>query len=145
MTPEELAQRFAEQLAKTPVSDILLQSLATLIDSAGVRLGLGPTGQNGADLAQARQAIEGADALLGVVEREVGAAEAEPFREAVRVVKMAFVDLSGRAAEGGPTAPPDGDAAAAEPAGAPPEGDAPDAGADRAGRLWVPPGTRDGD
>ena len=99
-----------------------MQSLATLIDSAGVRLGIGPTGESGKDLAQAKQAIEGADALLGVLESEVGEEQAAPFREAVRVIKMAFVDVSGAAG-----APVDDGAAdagvsdAAEPASAPTE------------------------
>ena len=45
-TEEELAAQFAEQLAKTPVRDIMLQSLATLIDAAGIRIGYGPVGES---------------------------------------------------------------------------------------------------
>jgi hypothetical protein len=43
-TPEEFAAALAEQLARTPVRDLLLQTMATFTDMAGIRLGLGPAG-----------------------------------------------------------------------------------------------------
>ncbi|MDH3226701.1 MAG: DUF1844 domain-containing protein [Thermoleophilia bacterium] len=139
---EELAERFAAQLAKTDVRDILLQSLATLIDSAGIRLGFGPLGDEGRDLAQAKQAIEGASALVGVVEREVGTEEAKVFQEPLRVIKMAYVQATqAAAAPAGDEST--GEAETVDPAAAqpPPATDRPEAG-DAASRLWVPPGSR---
>jgi len=124
-TQEEMAALLAERLARTPVRDVLLQCMATFIDMAGVRLGMGPTGDAARDLTQARQAIEALRALLEVSERELGAAQVRPFKEPLAVLQMAF----SRASE----------EPAAEAAPPPP---APDA----ASRLWVPPGTpRGGD
>ena len=137
-TPEELAAALAERLARIPVRDVLLQSMATFIDMAGIRLGLGPAGEEARDLVQARQAIEALRALLGVAERELGAAQVRPFKEPLAVLQMAYA----RAAEA-----PGGEAPAAEgEAGTagqdPPSASPPPAGPDPASRLWVPPGTR---
>jgi hypothetical protein len=124
-TPEELAAALADRLARTLVRDVLLQSMATFIDMAGIRLGMGPTGDDARDLVQARQAIEALRALLGVAERELGAAQVHPFKEPLAVLQMAYA----RAAE----APEEGE---------PGEGGAaPPAGPDPSSRLWVPPGT----
>jgi len=125
-TQEEMAALLAERLARTPVRDVLLQCMATFIDMAGVRLGMGPTGDAARDLTQARQAIEALRALLEVSERELGAAQVRPFKEPLAVLQMAFSRASEEpAAEAAPPPPP-----------------APDA----ASRLWVPPGTpRGGD
>jgi len=123
-TQEEMAAILADRLARTPVRDVLLQCMATFIDMAGVRLGMGPTGDDARDLQQARQAIESLRALLEVAERELGPAQVRPFKEPLAVLQMAF----SRASEE-PDAP-------AEDAPPPPP-PAPDA----ASRLWVPPGT----
>lgn len=127
-TQEEMAALLAERLARTPVRDVLLQCMATFIDMAGVRLGMGPTGDEARDLQQARQAIEALRALLGVAERELGAAQVRPFKEPLAVLQMAF----SRASEERPV--PSEEAPAAPPP-------APDA----ASRLWVPPGTPRGE
>jgi hypothetical protein len=128
-TQEEMAAMLAERLARTPVRDVLLQCMATFIDMAGVRLGMGPTGDDARDLVQARQAIEALRALLGVAEHELGAAQVRPFKEPLAVLQMAF----SRASEERTGAP---EAEAAPPPPAP----------DAASRLWVPPGTpRGGD
>jgi hypothetical protein len=131
-TPEELAAALAERLARTPVRDVLLQSMATFIDMAGIRLGLGPSGDEARDLTQARQAIEALRALLGVAERELGAAQVRPFKEPLAVLQMAYARVA--EAPGEADTPPAG--GEAQEAGAPPPVD-PDA----ASRLWVPPGT----
>ena len=131
-TQEEMAALLAERLARTPVRDVLLQSMATFIDMAGIRLGMGPSGDEAIDLAQARQAIEALRALLGVAERELGAAQVRPFREPLAVLQMAYArtvegaqDDEAAAGTGGTGAAPDPGPAAADPAS----------------RLWVPPGT----
>jgi hypothetical protein len=127
VTPEELAAAFAEQLARTSVRDLLLQSMATFTDMAGVRLGLGPGGAGARDLTQARQAIETLRAMIEVAERELGVAQARPFREPLAALQMAYARaVEGPPGEPGP--PPPG------PGGPPPD--------DPASRLWVPPGTR---
>jgi Domain of unknown function (DUF1844) len=138
-TPEELAAAFAEQLARTSVRDLLLQTMATFTDMAGVRLGFGPGGEGARDLAQARQAIETLRALLEVAERELGAAQARPFREPLAALQMAYARIVEEPSAEAPAAEPE--APGAEP---PPDSGTPPAD-DPAGRLWVPPGTRRGD
>lgn len=124
-TQAEMEAMLADRLARTPVRDVLLQCMATFVDMAGVRLGMGPAGNEARDLPQARQAIEALRALLGVAEQELGAAQVRPFKEPLAVLQMAFSRASEeRVDPAAPEAPP-----------APPP--APDA----ASRLWVPPGT----
>ena len=123
-TQEEMAALLADRLARTPVRDVLLQCMATFVDMAGVRLGMGPTGDEARDLGQARQAIEALRALLAVAEREIGAAQVRPFKEPLAVLQMAYSRASEERLD--PAA-----------AGSSPPPPAPDA----AGRLWVPPGT----
>ncbi len=131
VTPEELAALLAEQLARTSVRDLLLQTMATFTDMAGIRLGLGPGGDEARDLTQARQAIETLRALLEVAERELGAAQVRPFREPLAALQMAYARAVEQPSEGPP------DEGGTQPPG--PEGPPPD---DPASRLWVPPGTR---
>jgi hypothetical protein len=138
-TPEELAAAFAEQLARTPVRDLLLQTMATFTDMAGVRLGLGPAGDEARDLAQARQAIEALRALIDVAERELGAAQARPFREPLAMLQMAYARLVEAPAAGAPPPPPEPPGPEEPPTPPPPPGRPAD---DPASRLWVPPGTR---
>lgn len=124
-TQEEMEAMLADRLARTPVRDVLLQCMATFVDMAGVRLGMGPAGNEARDLPQARQAIEALRALLGVAEQELGAAQVRPFKEPLAVLQMAFSRASEERVD---PAPPD----------APP---APPPAPDAASRLWVPPGT----
>ncbi len=130
LTPEQLMAAFAERLARTPVRDVLLQTMATFSDMAGIRLGLGPFGDGPRDLAQARQAIEALRALLAVAERELGPAQVRPFKEPLAALQMEYA----RAVEEPPDAPEGGE-------GPPPPGPPP-AGDDPADRLWTPPGSR---
>lgn len=145
-TEEEFAAMMAERLAQTPVRDVLFQSMATFLNMAGIRMGLGPRGVEVQDLAQARQAIESARALMAVAERELGAAQVRPFREPLAELQMAFARLaeSGASREGedgddGPSSERTSRPAATQP----PRAQAPPKPADdAASRLWVPPGSR---
>lgn len=139
-TPEELAAAFADRLARTPVRDVLLQSMATFLDMAGIRLGMGPMGDEAKDLPQARQAIEAARALAGVAERELGAAQVHPFREPLAVLQMAYARAAEAPNDDEPPAGGSGGDPGGGPAGGPPPPPARDPGA--ASRLWVPPGAR---
>lgn len=118
-TPEEIAAAFVQRLGRTPVRDIVLQTMATMTDVAGIRLGLGPEGDAVRDLGQARLAIETLRALLAVADAEIGTAATRPFREPLAQLQMAFAQIS--EAAGGP-----GGGGGEEP---PP---------DPASRLWVP-------
>jgi hypothetical protein len=135
-TPEELAELMADQLARTSMRDLLLQTMATFTDMAGIRLGLGPAADEARDLVQARQAIEALRAMLEVAERELGAAQARPFREPLAILQIAYARAVEEPTQGeGPEA---GQTAGGGPQPGP-ESRPPD---DPASRLWVPPGTR---
>lgn len=130
ITPEQIAMAMVQRLGATPVRDIVLQTMATFVDIAGVRLGLGPEGDRVRDLAQARTAIEVLRAMLGVAEQELGAAQVRPFREPLAQLQMAYARM---------TEPGDGGEGGEGPSGPA----APPRGPDPASRLWVPPGARD--
>jgi hypothetical protein len=135
-TPEEFAAAFAERLARTPVRDVLMQTMATFVDMAAIRLGMGPAGAEAADPREAKQAIEALGALMEVADRELGRDHVEPFLEPLAALRMAYVQAV--QGEGPPPAPPEGDAPG--PAAPPPPPQPPPA-PDPASRLWVPPGT----
>ena len=94
---EEQLRAIEEQLEKLTPDDIMLDALVTLINLGArkARPDL-PPGEDapGRDLEQARQAIDGARALLAQVEPR-HAAELGQVREALSRLQMAFVQLSG--------------------------------------------------
>ena len=122
-TEEELRAIEAE-MEKLTVDDVLLQTLVTLINLGARKAGLAtPPGEEGPqrDLEQTRQAIDGARALLPLLEARHGE-QLGPVKDALSRLQMAFVQLSG----GTPPPPPD----APKPDDAGP--------AQSSGRLWVP-------
>jgi hypothetical protein len=117
---EEIAAIEAE-MERLKVDDVLLQTLVTLINLGARKAGLATQpGEEPAerDLEQTRQAIDGARALLPVLEARHGQ-ELAPIKDAVARLQMAYVQLSGG------TPPP------SEPEPKKPEGPG-------SGRLWVP-------
>jgi hypothetical protein len=123
-TEEEIRQIEAE-MERLQVDDVLLQTLVTLINLGARKAGLAtPPGQEGPapDLEQTKQAIDGARALVQLLEPRHGQ-ELAQVKAALSQLQMAFVRLSG---EKPPTAEP-------EPENA--EGPGP---AQSSGRLWVP-------
>ena len=122
-TEEELRAIEAE-MEKLTVDDVLLQTLVTLINLGARKAGLAePPGAEGVkrDLEQTRQAIDGARALLPLLEARHGE-QLGPVKDALSRLQMAFVQLSGG------TPPPQPDA---------PKPDDPGP-AQSSGRLWVP-------
>ncbi len=127
--PEEEMAAIEAEMQRLKVDDVLLQTLVTLINLGARKAGLAapPDEEEGAkrDLEQTRQAIDGARALLPLLEARHGE-ELGPVKDAVSRLQMAYVQLSGG------TPPP-----AAKPSPSQPE--QPDAGpAQSSGRLWVP-------
>ena len=122
-TEEELRAIEAE-MEKLTVDDVLLQTLVTLINLGARKAGLASPPEEEApkrDLEQTRQAIDGARALLPLLEARHGE-QLGPVKDALSRLQMAFVQLSGG------TPPP-----------APGEPKQPDTGpAQSSGRLWVP-------
>ena len=135
---EELRQIEAE-MEKVSVDDVLLQTLVTLLNLAARKAGLARRpGEDGPppDLDQMRQAIEGARALMPLVE-ERHAEQLGPVRDTLSQLQLAYSQLSQRQAAGArPRRTSRGrDAAAGEGAPPPEEGPGP---AQQSGRLWVP-------
>jgi hypothetical protein len=94
-TEEELRAAMEEQMRQIRVEDVVLQSLATLVNLAGRRLGL-PGTEDERDLDQAKLAIDAARALVPMCPSD----QQEPIRQALSQVQMAYA----RAAQEGPVA-----------------------------------------
>ena len=113
------------EMERLKVDDVLLHTLVTLINLGARKAGL--ASEPGAeppnrDLEQTRQAIDGARALLPVLEARHGQ-ELAPLKDALSRLQMAYVQLSGET-------PP-----AAEPAKEAPEAPGQPKSS---GRLWIP-------
>ncbi len=95
-TEEELAAIEAE-MDRLKVDDVLLQTLVTLINLGARKAGLASEPGDeppDRDLEQTRQAIDGARALLPVLEPRHGQ-ELAPIKDALSRLQMAYVQLSG--------------------------------------------------
>ncbi len=125
LTDEELRAAYEEQLAQIRVSDVLIQTIVSLLNLGGRKSGLagGPEAQAEKDPEQLRQAIEGVRALLPLVEAELGP-DAGQLRDVLAQLQMAY-------AREAPTAAP----ASAPEAPEGPPGPGP---AQSSGRLWIP-------
>jgi hypothetical protein len=125
-TEEEIRQLEAE-MERITVDDVLIQTTVTLLNLAARKSGLGaPPGQAPqADWEQVRQAIEGARALIPLLEQR-HAEQLGPIRETLSRLQMAYAQKAGGQAAA-PQEPP------AEPAkqGGP-------GPAQSSGRLWIP-------
>jgi len=138
MTEEEMRARLEEELRRITVPDVLLQTIVSLVNLGGQRLGLTAETEDLRDLEQARLAIEGVRALLPILE-DLDAEQMRPVREALSQLQMAYAQLArsegGGGAGGAPGGPAPGEAPRQEPAPGP-------GGPGDAGGLWVPPGTK---
>lgn len=131
---EELRQLEAE-MERITVDDVLIQTTVTLLNLAARKAGLGapPGAGPAADWEQVRQAIDGARALVPLLEQR-HAEQLGPIRDTLSRLQMVYAQRSGQApGEAQAGAEPPAPGAAAEPE--PPEGPGP---AQSSGRLWVP-------
>ena len=119
---EEEIRALEAEMAKLSVDDVLLQTIVTLLNLGARKAGLAEGTEP--DLPQVKKAIDGARALLPIVEAEHGEALA-PVKDALSRLQMAYVQMSGG------EAPP---AAEQEP----PESEGGPGPAQQSGRLWVP-------
>jgi hypothetical protein len=110
---EELRAALEEQLRRITVTDVLLQTVVTLVNLASRRLGLagGEHAEEEKDLDQARLAIDAIRALVPLLPEK----ETQPVRDALAQLQMAYA----REAQGG------------APTEKPPE----------QSKIWTPPGT----
>jgi Domain of unknown function (DUF1844) len=128
-TEDEIRAALEEEMRRVTVDQVLLQSVVSLINLAGRRLGLAPGSEGEKDLDQVRTAIDAVRALLPLLEAKVGAEDAGSIRNALSQLQMAYAQEAGGAAGPGESVPPPGD----EPPK--PEGGG---SAQSSGRLWVP-------
>jgi hypothetical protein len=128
---EEELRRLEAEMDRITVDDVLLQTLVSLINLGARKAGLGGPEGPAADLEQTRQSIEGARALLPLLEARHGE-QLGQIREALSRLQMAYVQQSGGQGEA-----PEQPARAGD---APPEGgQEPGQGpAQSSGRLWIP-------
>jgi hypothetical protein len=117
---EEEIQALEAEMEKLSVDDVLLQTIVTLINLGARKAGLAEGQQ--ADLPQVKQAIDGARALMPLVEPRHGEALG-PVRDALSRLQMAYVQQTG-----GQPQPPSEEKPTAEGQGP----------AQQSGRLWVP-------
>jgi hypothetical protein len=146
----ELRAALEEQMKRISVHDVLIQTVVTLINLGGRRLGLaGPPEEAGElDLDQAFLAIEGARALAPLLPEE----QLGPVRDALSQLQMAYVQITqGQQGAGGQGAEGEGAAAPEAPSEGPgtpesPAPGAPDKAAEEAERakarakIWTPGG-----
>jgi hypothetical protein len=119
---EEEIKALEAEMEKLTVDDVLLQTVVTLLNLGARKAGLVEGTEP--DLPQVKQAIDGARALLPLVEPKHGE-QLGPVRDALSRLQMLYVQRS------------EGEAPAAEqPAEEPKEGDP--GPAQKSGRLWVP-------
>jgi hypothetical protein len=136
MSEEELRaayeRQLEEQLRTLRVEDVIVQTIVTLVNLGGRRAGLAPGTEDERDPEQLRLAVEGARALLGLIENELGP-DAAAIREALSQLQMAYAQLAGGSAGGGGQGEGGGGQEPGTPGGQ--QGPGP---AQSSGRLWIP-------
>jgi hypothetical protein len=129
---EEQLRALEAEMEKVTVDDVLLQTIVTLINLGARKSGLARSGAEGeappADLDQLRQAIEGARALLPLVERR-HADKLGPVRDSLSQLQMVYAQKAGAGQQQQPDEP--------KPEREKPSSDQPGP-AQKSGRLWVP-------
>ena len=121
---EELQRRLEEQLRKVRVQDLLLESVASILNLSARRIAKADE----RDLEQGRIGIDAVRAVLDLLEPE----PREQVREALSQVQVLYA-REAQGDEGGASQPPASpEGGASEPAPGPQP--------DRPGGLWTPPG-----
>ena len=136
-TEEELRQLEAE-MERISVDDVLIQTTVTLLNLAARKAGLGPPPESGpaptADWEEVRQAIEGARALLPLLESR-HAEQLGPVRDTLSRLQIVYAQRAGGGNAPAPGAP--GSEGAAQPGAQPAKPEGPGS-AQSSGRLWIP-------
>ncbi len=149
---EDLRAAYEAELNRITSADLILQTTVSLINIGGRRLGLSAPGAPPAeaerDLEQVRDAIDGARALMPILERHMPA-ELGPMRDAIAQLQMAYAreaqaapavaPASSSTPAGASVAPKAPSApSSAEPSTAEGDGEHGPGPAQASGRLWVP-------
>jgi hypothetical protein len=128
---EEMRAAYEAQIKQLRVEDVLVQTLVSLVNLGGRKAGLAEGTEDEQDPEQLRMAVDGAIALLPLVEPALGPDGAQ-VRQAISQLQMAYAQLVGAAGEG--EGPPGGQAPPQPQQ--PPQQQPPQAPG--GGRLWVP-------
>jgi hypothetical protein len=145
-TEEELRAAYEEEIKKIRVEQVVLEQVVSLVNLGMRRTGLAPGTEGERDPGQVRLAIEAIRALIPLIE-QFAPQQADPIRDALSQLQLAFVRLGGAAEPAAPPPPAGAGAAAASPP--PPPGPEPERPAEppkpgeagpaqRSGRLWIP-------
>jgi hypothetical protein len=131
---EELRARLEEELKRITVRNILIQTVVTLVNLGGQRLGSSEATRDVRDLAQTRMAIDAVRALLPLLETtDEDAEQMRPVRDALAQLQIAYArELGATPADRKET---ETEAEAGQPQQQPEQPRKP------SGRLWVPPGS----
>jgi hypothetical protein len=147
---QEMRAAYEAELNRITSSEMILQTAVSLLNIGGRRLGLSPPASPGdpsapaggeRDLEQVRDAIDGASALLPILERRMPR-ELGPLRDAVAQLQVAYA-REAQSSAGTSTAtqaPRPEQTQPAEKSEKPTEGDQEQGPgpAQASGRLWVP-------
>ncbi len=146
---EEMRAAYEAELNRITSAEMIAQTAVSLINIGGRRLGLVPPGSASEqaaaaagerDLEQVRDAIDGASALLPILERRMPR-ELGPLRDAIAQLQVAYArEAQSSAAAAPPRTPTEQAGPASAAQGKPAEGEQqPSPGpAEASGRLWVP-------
>ena len=132
---EELRAALEEEMRRLTPEDVIVQSVVTLVNLAGRKLGLAAAeGEAAKDLGQAHTAIEAVRALLPLVPDE----PRTPITEALSQLQMAYVKEA-QSAEGQSAEP---EAPGTQPPPQPEQAAADEAERAKArSKIWTPPGS----
>jgi hypothetical protein len=143
---EELRAAYEAELGRITATDMIAQATVSLLNIGARRMGPPPGTEDSdgdRDLEQVRDAVDGARALLEILERRMPG-ELAPLRDALSRLQMAYAAEIGagapaQGAQSQPTQPAaaPGAAPAESPQGQEPKPDGPGP-AESSGRLWVP-------
>ena len=128
---EELQRRLEEQLRRVRVQDLLLESVASILNLSARRIGK----EDERDLEQARIGIEAVRSVVELLEP----GPREQVREALSQVQMLYARESRGPGEG-PPEPGQGPPPSQGGPGEPPPSQGQDPGREPPPRLWTPPG-----
>lgn len=134
---DEIRAALEEEMRRIHVGDVILQTVVTLVQLAGRRLGSTPETEPERDLDQARVAIDAVAALVPSVEA-VAPSQLPSVRNAVSQLQVAWVKAGGTPPQ--EVAPEVAQDRPGPAAARPGEGGSGEDGP--ASRLWVPPGVR---
>ena len=118
---EEMRAAYEAEIKKLRVEDVVIQTLVSLVNLAGRKAGLAPGTEDERDPEQLRMAIDGAKALLPLVEPQLGQ-DAAQITNALSQLQMAYAQMAEQ--------PPEQAGEGGQPAPEQPQ--------QSSGRLWVP-------